>query len=131
MYLQSYLPLTICFNNWCLSGPYLGKYKGDWNETLCIGRWQFEEGQCTRTIILSCILHSYLPITINCFHNGCLSGPYLVKYKRDWNETWFIDRWQWEEGQWTINPTVYITELSPHNHFFHNGCLSLPYLVKY
>jgi len=33
-------------------------------------------------------LHSYLPLTF--FHNGCLSGPYLGKYKRDWNETWFI-----------------------------------------
>jgi len=30
----------------------------------------------------------YLPWTS--FHNGCLSGPYLGKYKRDWNETWFI-----------------------------------------
>ena len=26
-----------------------------------------------------------------------MSGPYIGKYKRDWNETWFIDRWQWEE----------------------------------
>jgi len=24
------------------------------------------------------------------FRNGCLSGPYLGMYKRDWNETWFI-----------------------------------------
>jgi len=29
------------------------------------------------------------------------------------------------------NPTLYITELSPINHFFHNGCLSWPYLGKY
>ena len=28
-------------------------------------------------------LLSYLPITI--FHNRCLSGPYLGKYRRDWN----------------------------------------------
>jgi len=27
------------------------------------------------------------------FHNGFLSGPYLGKYKRDWNETWFTERW--------------------------------------
>jgi len=24
------------------------------------------------------------------FHNGCLSRPYLGKFKRDWNETRFI-----------------------------------------
>ena len=29
------------------------------------------------------------------------------------------------------NPTMYITELSPINHFFHNGCLSWPYLGNY
>ena len=59
----------------------------------------------------------YLPITI--FHNCCLSGPYLGKYKRDCNGTWFIDRWQWEEGQCTrtiIIPCI-LTKLSPLNHF--------------
>jgi len=35
-------------------------------------------------------LLSSLPLTI--FHNGCMSGPYLGKYQRDRNETWFIDR---------------------------------------
>jgi len=29
------------------------------------------------------------------------------------------------------NSTLYITELSPINHFFHNGCLSWPFLGKY
>ena len=29
------------------------------------------------------------------------------------------------------NPTLYIIELSPINHLFHNGCLSLSYLGKY
>jgi len=32
----------------------------------------------------------FLPFTIYSFHNECLSGPYLGKYKRDWNEIWFI-----------------------------------------
>ena len=63
-------------------------------------------------------LLSYLPLTI--FHNGCLSGPYLWKYKGDCNGTWFIDRWQWEEGQCTrtiLIPSIF-TVLSPHNHLF-------------
>ena len=29
------------------------------------------------------------------------------------------------------NPTLYITDLSPTNHFFHNGYLSWPYHGKY
>jgi len=29
------------------------------------------------------------------------------------------------------NHTLYFTELSPINHFFHNGCLCWPYLGKY
>jgi len=29
------------------------------------------------------------------------------------------------------NPTLYMTELSPINHCFHNGCLSRQYLGKY
>jgi len=29
------------------------------------------------------------------------------------------------------NSTLSITELSPINHFFHNGCLSWPFLGKY
>jgi len=29
------------------------------------------------------------------------------------------------------NPALYITELSPLNHFCHNGYLSWPYLGKY
>ena len=48
------------------------------------------------------------------------SGPYLEKYKRDCNGTWFIDIWQYEEGQCTliiILPGIF-TELSPLNHLF-------------
>mgnify|MGYP007091311640 CR=1 FL=1 len=45
----------------------------------------------------------------------------------DFNETWYIDRWQWDEGQCTrtiLLPSI-LTELSPLNHlFFHNVCLS-------
>jgi len=49
-----------------------------------------------------------------------LSGPFLGKYKRDCNGTWFIDRWQYEEGHCTrtiILPSIF-TELSPHNILF-------------
>ena len=58
-------------------------------------RWQWREG---RTIILPCLftevsLHNHL-----FFHNECLSGPYLVKYKWDWNET-YIQRYEWKEVQ--------------------------------
>ena len=53
-----YLPLTI-FHKCCLSRPYLGKYERDWNETWFIDRWQWEEGQCTRTIILPCLPQKY------------------------------------------------------------------------
>ena len=104
----------------CL-GHILKKYKRDWNETSFIERWQWEEGQNPITIIILCIFYyllSYLPITI--FHKCCLSGPYLERYKRDWNETWFIERWQWEEGQnprTIILPCIFI-ELSPLNLVF-------------
>ena len=37
-------------------------------------------------------LHIYLPITI--FHKCCMPGPYLGKYTRDCNGTWFINIWQ-------------------------------------
>ena len=60
---MSCLPVTI-FHNGCLSGPYLWKYKRAWSETWCLDTWQWEEGKCTRTIILPCILLSYLPLTI-------------------------------------------------------------------
>jgi len=58
----------------------------------------------------------------------CLSGPYLEKYKSDCNETWFINKWQYEEGQCTrtiILPGIF-TELFPHNHLFFimDACLS-------
>ena len=64
------------------------------------------------------IFFSYLPLTI--FHKCCLSGPYLGKYIMNCNETWFIDRWQNEEGQCTITIILFgiLTKLSPLNHFF-------------
>jgi len=69
-------------------------------------------------------LQCYLPITI--FFNGYLYGPYLGKYERDWNETWFMDRWQWEEVQHTRTITLPCILLSylPLTIFFINGCLS-------
>jgi len=74
------------------------------------------EGQNPRTII------------ILIFHKCCLSGPYLEKYKRDCNGTWFIDRLQYAEGQCTITTTlpVIFAELSPINHLFFitDACLS-------
>ena len=54
---------------------------------------------CTRTIVLSCICIALSPH--NNYSYGCLSGPYLRKYIGDGNEIWFIDTWQWEEGQCT------------------------------
>jgi len=45
---------------------------------------------------------------------------YECRMYRDLNETWFIDRWQYEEGQCTITiilPCIF-TELSPHNYLF-------------
>jgi len=104
------------FHNGCLSGQYLGKYKMNWNETWSIDRCQWEKGLYTRTIILLCVFTELSPLNHSDFHNGCLSRQYLGKYKRVWNETWFIDRWQWEEGQWIILPWKLI-ELSPLNHF--------------
>jgi len=53
-------------------------------------------------------------------HNSWLSGPYLGKYKRDCNGTWFIDRWHNMEGQCTrtiLLPGTF-TELSPLNLLF-------------
>jgi len=48
------------------------------------------KGSAQEPYSYSVYLQSYLPLTI--FHSGCLSGPYLGKYKRYGNETWFIDR---------------------------------------
>jgi len=42
----------------------LGKYKRDWNKNWFIDRWQSEEGQCTRTIILSSIFTELSPINL-------------------------------------------------------------------
>jgi len=53
-------------------------------------------------------------------HNSWLSGPYLGKYERDCNGTWFIDRWHNMEGQCTrtiLLPGTF-TELSPLNLLF-------------
>jgi len=102
-------PLNHLFNKGCLSGPYLGKYIRDWNETWFIDRWQLEEVQCTRTIILLFILTELSPLN-HLFYKGCLSGPYLGKYIRDWNETGVIDRWQYEERavHTNHNPTLNI-----------------------
>ena len=121
IYWVIYLPITI-FHNCCLSGPYLGKYKRDCNGTWFIDRWQYEEGHCTRTIILPSIFTELSPHNILFFiMDAYLSRPYLGKYKRDWNETWIIDKWQWEEVQCiifiTLNCIHCITELSPINHF--------------
>ena len=58
--------------------------------------------------------------TLYIFHKCCLSGQYFGKYNMDWNETWFIDRWQWEEGRNAIAliiPCIFI-ELSPLNFVF-------------
>jgi len=55
-----FLPFTIySFHNECLSGPYLGKYKRDWND-----RCQWEKVQCTRIITMPCILTVLSPFTI-------------------------------------------------------------------
>ena len=71
-------------HNGFLSGSYLGKYKRDCNGTWFIDRWQWEEWQNTRTILLSYIL---LELTLlNFVHKCCLSVPHLGKYKRDWNK---------------------------------------------
>ena len=64
--------------------------------------------------------HNLYPVylTIQFFiMDGCL---YLEKYKQDCNKTWFIDRWQWEEGQCTITiilPCTF-TQLSSLSHCF-------------
>ena len=50
----------------------------------------------------------------------CLSEQYLGKYIRDWNETWVIDKCQWEEAHCTrtiILPCIF-TVLSSNNHLF-------------
>jgi len=69
------------------------------------------------------LLSYYMPISLvyyytgvfcdmdNLVHNCCLSGPYLGKYKRDWNGTWLIDRCQSVRGSAlhkNHNPTLYI-----------------------
>ena len=57
-------------------------------------------------------------ILLSMFTECCLSGPCLEKYKRDCNETWFIDRWQYGQGHYTITiilPCIF-TELSPLYH---------------
>ena len=77
-----------------------------------------------RTIIIPCIFIELSSLNHFFLHNRCLSGPYLWKYLRDWNKTWFVDRWQWEKELCTITiilPFIF-TELSPINHLlFHNG----------
>ena len=98
----SYLPITI-FHNCCLSGPYLGKYKRNWNETWFVDRWQWEEGQCTRTILQPCIFTKLSLLNLLFFIVDACLGHILesTKLQKDWNETWFIDRWQREEVQCT------------------------------
>jgi len=54
-----------------MSGPYLGKCKWDCIETWFIDRGQYEEGQCTKNIILPCILtelfpHNHVFISVAC-----------------------------------------------------------------
>ena len=91
-----YLPLTI-FHNCCLSGPYLGKYKRDWNKTWFIVRWQWAEGQCIWTTIIPCIFTELYPLKHLFVHNGWLSEPNLGKYTRYWNKTFYINRCKWKE----------------------------------
>ena len=116
-------------HNGCLSGPYLWKYLRDWNKTWFVDRWQWEKELCTITIILPFIFTELSPINHLLFHNGRMPvGPYLWNYKRDWNETWFIDRLQWEEVLCTrtiLIPCIF-TELFPLNFVFViiDACLS-------
>ena len=44
-----------------MSGPYLGKYKCDCIETWFIDRGQYQEGQCTKNIIIPGIFTELYP----------------------------------------------------------------------
>ena len=93
-----------------------------WN----LDRWRWEEGQYTRTIILPNIFTELSPLKHSLFHNGWLSEPYLGKYTRDSNETWFIDRWQWVEGLCTRTitlPCILLSYLSVTIFFIMVACL--------
>ena len=76
--------------------------------------------------ILICYFHAPIesPLCPSVCPSICLSGTFSGKKLENscWhlNETWFIDRWQWGEGQnprTIILPCIFI-ELLPHNHLF-------------
>ena len=78
------------------------------------------KGSAQKPLSYLAYLQCYLPLIIYFFHYECLSGPYLWKYNNDWNETLFINRWQWEGVPSTkiILLACIFTELSPVNHVF-------------
>ena len=73
-----------------LSDAYLWYYKREANKTLYIERWPSELVQSTRTVTLLHVITELLPI-LN-FAIISLFIACLLKYKRETNETWYIDR---------------------------------------
>ena len=80
------------------------KVQRDCNETWVIDRWQYEEGQCTRTIILPSIFTQLSPHNHLFFIMDVCPSNIFEKYKRDCNETWFIDRWHWSTEESLCKP---------------------------
>ena len=68
-----------------------------------IERWQWEEGQCTRTIILPCVRLNRVisPLPFILFTIDACPGHILESTNGIEMKLGFIDRWQWEEGQCT------------------------------
>ena len=93
-----------------------------------IDRWQWGEGQNPITIILPCILLSYLRLTV--FHNGCLSvrAISLNELKRlKWN---FVYRYELMRGSTednNHNPILHFIWAISLN-YFHKRWFSLSYL---
>ena len=73
-----------------LSGAYLWKYRRESNETWCIERQQSEIVQSAGTVTLLQVITELLPVLI--FAIISLSTAYLLKYKRESNETWYINK---------------------------------------
>ena len=98
----------------CLSRPYLGTYKRNWNETWFIDRWQWETGQCKIIIILPCCLQCFSPLPFIRFIMNACPG-HILESTNVIEMQWFIDRCQWEKVQCTriITMSCILTVLLP------------------
>jgi len=82
-------------------------------------RWQWGEGQNPRTIILPCLFISYLPKLLSVWAISCKEQKGLK-----WN---LVYRYMSVRGS-----AVHNNHTQTLNHlYFHNECLSGPYLVMY